>query len=179
MTTPLAEVVEYVDRSLGDAGLPHAFGGALALAYHVEEPRATRDIDVNVFVPTERAGDVLGALDRCTWDDAAAHLLANDGQARIFFEETPVDLFLVNHPFHEQAAANVERVPFLDATITILSATDLAVFKVFFNRTRDWADLEAMVDAGSVDLHVVIGWAVDLLGAGDERVARLHALIER
>ncbi len=31
--------------------------------------------------------------------------------------------------------------------LPFLSCPDLAVFKVFFNRTKDWADLEAMHDA--------------------------------
>ncbi len=176
MSTPLAEIIERAHRSLSATALPHAFGGALALAYHVEEPRATRDIDVNVFVPPERARDVLDSLAGITWAETDAALLERDGQARVFYEDTPIDLFLVNHPFHEQAAANIERVPFLAGTIPILSATDLAVFKVFFDRTKDWADLEAMVEARSVDLHIVMGWVVDLLGTDDPRVGRLRGL---
>jgi len=42
----LPEKVVAIDSAL--TGLPHAFGGALALAYYAE-PRATVDIDVNVF----------------------------------------------------------------------------------------------------------------------------------
>lgn len=41
---------------------PHAFGGALGLAFHVAEPRATRDIDVNVFVPVDAAPAVFAAM---------------------------------------------------------------------------------------------------------------------
>ena len=47
---------------------PHAFGGALALAYHAE-PRATVDIDLNVFIPVERADEVLAPLGRLGVDD--------------------------------------------------------------------------------------------------------------
>jgi hypothetical protein len=39
-----------VDRSLTAADVRHAFGGALALAYHTLEPRATAAVDVNVIV---------------------------------------------------------------------------------------------------------------------------------
>lgn len=176
MSTPLATILLRLDDSLTRAGLPHAFGGALALAFHVEEPRATRDIDVNVFVGTERAAEVLAALDGVTWTAADADLAGRDGQVRVFFEETPIDVFLANHPFHDQVAANVERVPFLDREIPILAATDLAVFKAFFDRTKDWADLEAMAEVGSFDRRVVLGWLVELLGPDDERVARLRDL---
>ena len=97
----------------------------------------------------------------------------------MFWAETPLDLFFSTHAFHDGAASETSDVPFDGGTIPILGATDLAVFKAFFNRTKDWADLEAMVDAGSLDLHQVIGWVVDLMGGDDERVARLRLLLDR
>ena len=57
----LAERVVALDAALAD--VPHAFGGALALAYYAE-PRATIDIDLNVFVPAERFEDVAAPLAR-------------------------------------------------------------------------------------------------------------------
>ena len=45
------------------AEIPHAFGGALALAYYAEPP-ATIDIDLNLFVPAERFCDVAEPLRR-------------------------------------------------------------------------------------------------------------------
>ena len=57
----LAQRVLALESSLSD--LPHAFGGALALAYYAE-PRATIDIDLNVFVPTDRFAEVAGPLVR-------------------------------------------------------------------------------------------------------------------
>jgi hypothetical protein len=47
---------------LTDAGIDHAFGGALCLGYHVESPRATVDIDVNVTAEPRDAARVLRAL---------------------------------------------------------------------------------------------------------------------
>ena len=41
--------------------VPHAFGGAIALAYYAE-PRATIDIDLNVFVPAPRAREIATVL---------------------------------------------------------------------------------------------------------------------
>ena len=58
-----------------------------------------------------------------------------------------------------------------------LSCGDLAVFKAFFNRTKDWADLEEMAAAGTLDLDRVLGVLVRYLGADDERVDRLTALL--
>ncbi|MGQ0465928.1 MAG: hypothetical protein ACT4QG_11470, partial [Sporichthyaceae bacterium] len=44
----LLDKVVSIHEALDDAGIAHAFGGALALAFHVEHPRATADIDVNI-----------------------------------------------------------------------------------------------------------------------------------
>jgi hypothetical protein len=44
----LAERIVILHRALEGAGIGHGFGGAVARAYYVQEPRATRDIGVNV-----------------------------------------------------------------------------------------------------------------------------------
>jgi hypothetical protein len=178
--TQLPEMVLAIEAALDRASIPHAFGGALALDYHIEEPRATRDIDVNCFVSSDDPAPTFESLPpQISWTQHDVDTVVRDGQVRIFWDDTPVDLFFTNHPFHEQAAANTEVVPFFGTPIPILGATELGVFKAFFNRTKDWADIEAMVDAGTVDLRQVIGWMVDLLGPDDERVERLRGLLDR
>jgi hypothetical protein len=178
--TELLDMVVAIEKTLDRARIRHAFGGALALGYHIVEPRATRDIDVNCFVPAEHAGPAFEALPtEIDWSDGDVATVERDGQVRVFWDDTPVDLFFTHHPFNDQAAANVETVPLAGLRVPILAANELAVFKAFFDRTRDWADIEAMVDAGTLDLHVVIGWMVDLAGGDDRRVARLRSLLER
>jgi hypothetical protein len=176
----LAERVVAIDAALRDAGVPHAFGGALALAYHIAEPRGTRDIDVNVFVDEARARTILEVLPHSVrWTDADLDAIARDGQVRLFWDDTPVDVFFATHRFHRHAGARTEDVPFAGTTIPVLSATDLTVFKAFFDRTKDWADIEAMLDAGTVDPHTALGWLVDVVGGDDHRVARLRRLLDR
>jgi hypothetical protein len=174
----LAEQVIEIHLALDAASVPYAFGGALALAFHVEEPRTTRDIDINVFVDPGRAPDVFAALpDGVSWGEADVARVERDGQVRLLWDDTPVDLFFSTHAFHDLAWLELERVPFDGTTIPILGATELVVFKAFFDRTRDWADIEAMLDAHSPDVHVALGWLVDLLGADDSRVNRLRDLL--
>ncbi len=48
--TSLVDRVLVIAAALDDSGIDWALGGALALAFATEEPRGTRDIDVNVFV---------------------------------------------------------------------------------------------------------------------------------
>ena len=59
------------------------------------------------------------------------------------------------------------------ADVPVLSCSDLAVFKAFFNRTKDWADLEAMLEAGTLDVEAVVGVLARHLGAHDHRIERL------
>ncbi len=153
--------------ALAEAGLDHAFGGALALAFCTLDPRATQDIDLNVFVGTERVADVLDALpDDVTLDARARRQLVRDGQARLRWEATPVDLFLSNHPFHDAAQRRVRQVPFACVDdLPVLACEDLAVFKAFFARPKDAVDIASMVEAGAIDPGLLIAVVADLLGA--------------
>jgi hypothetical protein len=177
--TSLAQKILAIEGALDAADLPHAFVGALALAFHVEEPRATRDIDVNVFVPASRSPEVLAALpEEIARTDRPAGELRERGQVRLLWDESPVDIFLSTHPLHDEAAARVLAVPFAGVTLPVLGATELVVFKAFFDRTKDWADIEAMLAVGTPDPHRALGWLVDLLGPDDERVDRLRRLLD-
>lgn len=176
----LAERLLAIHGALNDADLDHAFGGAIALAYCTQQPRGTRDIDVNVFVAASRADEVLDALPggvvaRPTDRDA----LRRSGQARLMWEDTPVDVFLDTHEFHGDVASEVRQVPFEGVTIPVLGCQALTVFKAMFNRTRDWADIEAMLDAGAIDGGQALETLLGLLGSSDPAVVRLRALIER
>jgi hypothetical protein len=175
--TGLADKLLALHHSLSDADLPHAFGGALALAWCTRQPRGTSDIDVNVFVPVSALRSALDGLpDTVSWDRRAEGELARDGQARLWWDATPVDLFLNTTPFHEAAMGRTRLEPFDGEMVPFLGCADLAVFKAFFDRRRDWADLEDMLVAGSVDGDAVAEVVEGLLGRDDERVARLRAL---
>ena len=166
-----------IHESLAAARISHAFGGALALAWCTQQARGTIDLDVNVFVRPERTATALAALPPeivATDDDRA--LLERGGQARLWWENTPVDVFLNTTEFHEQVATRVRLEPFAGKQLPFLGCHDLAVFKAFFNRTKDWADLEAMVAAGSLDVSAVAGVLAGLLGADDDRIEHLLSL---
>jgi len=175
--TSFAEKVVAVDRALAAASIPHAFGGALALGYCVRNPRATGDIDVNVFVRVDEVPQSFAALpNEITIDDDALDVATRDGHVRVRWDQHPVDLFFSYHPLHDRAQTRVRVVPFGDHEIPVLSCTDLSFFKVVFNRTRDWADLEAMIEANSVDRDDALGWLRDALGPDAAQVQRFAAL---
>jgi hypothetical protein len=175
--TSLAEKVIALHRALDAAALPHAFGGALALAWCTRQPRGTSDIDVNVFVPTSSVRPVLDALPppvEKTRSDAAR--LRRDGQARLHWGTTPVDIFLNTTPFHEAAMLRAALEPFEGEMVPFLACSDLAVFKAFFDRRRDWADIEDMLAARSLDVDAVAAVLAQHLGADDNRIATLRSI---
>jgi hypothetical protein len=63
-----------------------------------------------------------------------------------------------------------------DRIPSFLACNDLAVLKAFFNRTREWADLEEMLAAGTLDLERVLGVLARYLGPRDPRVERMRSL---
>ena len=174
--TSLVDRIVAIHRSLDTADIPHAFGGALALAWCTQRARGTIDIDVNLFVPTDAAPAALAALPRgVVITDADRERIAADGQTRLWWDDTPIDVFFNTTPFHVAAAARAPTEQFGGVEIPFLACRDLAVFKAFFNRTKDWADLEEMAAAGTLDIEAVLGVLVRYLSGDDERVSRLRA----
>jgi hypothetical protein len=172
----LPEKIVAIDRAL--AGVPHAFGGALALAYYAE-PRATIDIDLNVFALADRRAEVLGPLRELGADVAGAdESIAEQSQARLMWEGTPIDLFFAYDPFHDAAARARVEVPFADGTIPILAAEHLAVCKSIFDRPKDWVDIDAMLTLGTaIDPAEALRWVGRIAGDDDPRYDRLAALL--
>jgi hypothetical protein len=172
MTLP--EKLVALHRHLSRARIPHAFGGAIALAYWTFDPRGTSDIDLNVFLPAAGGERALNAMpEGVALPAGTAEVIARDGQARVWWDETPVDLFFDYEPVHEQAARNRDVVPFAGTKIPVLGPVELAVFKAMFDRTRDWADIEAMIAADTLDLEAVRSTLRTLVETDDPRFARL------
>ena len=175
----LVERIVAIDDALDANDVPHAFGGALALAYYTNEVRATKDIDVNVFVPPAAVERVFGAFPNgVAWASADIDRVQRDGQVRLWWGDTPVDLFFDLDDVHRQAAANARVVPFARTEIPILGSTELTVFKMRFSRSKDWVDIEAMLEADSVDVAAVEVAYARIMGADDAGLVRLHQLAD-
>jgi hypothetical protein len=174
----LAQRILAVHEALGS--IPHAFGGAIALAYYAE-PRATIDIDLNLFVPAAgypEVAAVLSGIGVATDDPEIARLVDRDGQARLWWDATPIDLFFAYDPFHEVAGRARVVVPFGESTIPILAVEHLIVCKVVFNRSRDWVDIEAILALDTpVDVAEVLRWAGRIAGDDDARYDRVAAVL--
>jgi hypothetical protein len=182
LPSPLAlpEKVVAIDRALTDAKIAHAIGGALALAYYAE-PRSTVDVDVNVFIATDRwpaVRDVLAPLGIDVTVDESA--LGRDGQVRLWWGRNPVDLFFSYDPLHDEMEGATRRVPFGDTRVPILAPEHLVICKAVFDRYKDWGDIEAiLVVTEPLDVDLIDTWLRRLLGDADPRVARMSDLVGR
>ncbi len=173
----VAKIVAIHD-ALDSANLAHAFGGALALAWCTEQARGTNDVDVNVFVDAAQSARALVALPSAVAvDDDDVERCRRDGQVRVWWGRNPIDVFLDTTDFHRDAAARAVSHVFGGRSMPFLHCSDLAVLKAFFNRSKDWVDLEMMHAAGQLDVARTLGTLVQYLGVDDERVDRLRDLI--
>jgi hypothetical protein len=180
----LAEKVLLLEEGFRGARLPHAFGGAIALAYYAT-PRATIDIDVNVFVGVARSAEVLALLENLgarPLREDERRKLARDEQVRVHWDTTPVDLFFSYDAFHERCLERRRRVPFGEGDwIHVLAPEDLVVFKAVFDREKDWRDIEelAYAQAGELDAAYATDWFERIAGKQDPRCRRLAELLEK
>lgn len=170
-----------IARAFDAAHIAHAFRGAIALAF-AAEPRATVDIDVNLFVPATRADEVLsilGALGVAVDEPGIRERIERDEQVRLRWTGTPVDLFFAYSPLHDACNERARRVRVLGQEIRVLSGEDLAIFKILFDRPKDWIDVEAIVRAlgASFDAVYVERWIEAVAGVEDPRASRLRALL--
>ena len=171
-----------VHKSLHKAGLDHAVGGALALATYVYPPRGTVDIDLNLTADPAQPQRVLSALPRQVHIHAgAADELRSVSQVRLWWRsatlDTPIDLFLPASPmYHRLVVERAQPVAFLGTEIKVLTATDLMVFKMLFDRRKDWADIESLIRSGAGDPEEAAAWVAQILCTADKRLAKLQEI---
>lgn len=177
----LDEKVAALAKALDGARIPHAFGGAIALAYYAT-PRGTHDVDINVFLPAEAFERVLAALQPLGVEPPDARMrrrLEREEQMQLVWDRTPLDLFFSYTELHDACMQRRRRVPFGPEQIAILSPEDLAIFKVLFARDKDWRDLREMqlAQAPGLDVAYATGWLERIVPPDDERLARFRQLV--
>ena len=164
---------------LDSARIPHQFGGAIALAWY-RNPRATTDIDINVTLPPAEAGPVLGLLRHLgvTVTTEDQEVIARDGQARLNWGGSYLDVFFATLDFHLEMAEHARVVRFGPIDIPILAPEDLVVCKAIYDRPKDWLDIEEMLRWGTeVDAERTLHWVGDILGPAAPQYARLAGLL--
>lgn len=166
----LTDKIVAVHETLSAADIPHAFGGALSLGYH-SAPRGTREIDLNVFLRPTMLNVVVAALAPLgvSPPEDSGPRVPTSG-VRCPWDETHVDLFLpYDDEFFDAVQARIEEHIFLDSsdnehTLPFLSAEDLVIFKINFNRPKDWVDIGSILEEKFLDVEYVEKWLLHLRG---------------
>jgi hypothetical protein len=174
----IAKIVA-LSEMLDSAGIPHQFGGAIALAWY-RYPRATRDIDVNVTMQPAAAEPVLGLLGHLgvTVTEQDREVIARDGQARLNWAGSYLDVFFATLDFHLEMAEHARVVRFGPLDIPILAPEDLIVCKAIYDRPKDWLDIEEMLRWGTeVDAERTLHWVGEFLGPAAPQYARISRLL--
>jgi hypothetical protein len=176
----LPEKIEAIDHQLEGQRIGHAFGGALALAYYAE-PRATDDIDVNVFLAPKDFERLRAALKPLgiTASDEDERAAQREGQIRLWWDRNPVDIFLAYDELHEAMRKQKRMVPFGQERIPILAPEHLLVCKALFDRPKDWLDIEQiLLSVDDLEAREALRWVERGAGENDRRLKRLRGLIE-
>jgi hypothetical protein len=175
----LVQKIVSLHEMLDSAGILHQFGGAIALSWY-RNPRATTDIDVNLTLPPEAAGPVLEMLSRLGVTVAPENraAIALDGQARLDWDGSYLDVFFATIQLHLEMAERARLVRFGPVEISILAPEDLVICKAIFDRPKDWLDIEEMLRWGTkVDAATTLSWVGDILGPEAAQYARLAELL--
>ncbi len=169
-----------INRALKESGIPYAFGGAIAFGF-AATPRSTLDIDVDIFLPEsdlERAIAALSPLGVSREPVEGLGHLARESQGRFDWDGTWIDLFFAFHPLHAEVSARATLEDFDGELMPVLSAEDITIFKLFFDRPKDWVDVESIlaVQGRQFDMEYVTHWLTETIGSDDSRLARLQTL---
>jgi hypothetical protein len=178
------EAARRIGEGLDEDSIPYAIGGALALGVW-GAPRATKDVDLSVFVRRDELGRVLDSLERVgvmISREQAAKDVARIGLAKGRLGMIVVDVFLSEHPQYLEMARRARRVvdPATGWSASFISAEDLCIHKLVFGRHKDIGDLESLFAVRrDLDLAYVRGWLVQMVPHGDARLTVLDDLERR
>jgi hypothetical protein len=165
-----------------DHGVSYALGGALAFGLW-GIPRATIDVDVNVFVTSQELGPVFAALQslRIAFEEQAAMRSSErDGMFSARFGSYRVDVFTASIAFSYEAERTRVQRRVEGRPVWFLSAEALAVFKLLFFRPKDLVDLQRLlaVQGPALDTAYIRRHLVEMMGEDDERTRRWDELVD-
>lgn len=176
------EVALRIANRLDEDGIAYAVGDALALGA-LGAPRATKDVDITIFVPEEELPRAFDSLERAglLFDRSeATRDVARIGLFKAHAGRMVVDVFLSSHPQYAEMKTRRVSIEVLGTRLWFLSAEDLCLHKLIYGRPKDLIDLERLIAVRpSLDLAYVRSWMVRMIPAGDRRFEALDDLERR
>lgn len=181
MTPSAPELARRIADEFEAAGIPYGVGGALALGIW-GFPRATKDVDLDVFVEPSLLAPVFTALRAagCAVDAASASAQAAErGDFQAWAGAMRVDVFVPSIPFYESIRRRLRLASLEGRPASFISPEDLTVMKLLFFRSKDLIDVERLVAFGGdrFDRSYVAAALADIVGADDARLLRWRQLL--
>ncbi|MDA8283957.1 MAG: hypothetical protein M0Z42_11855 [Actinomycetota bacterium] len=170
-----------LEAAISSAGIPHAFGGAIALAAYTE-PRGTADLDLGVFLDSGATEHLLSVLRTLGMDtDVDVDLIKAGDWGRLYWGSTPIDFFFSYTPMHFEASERTRLLLVRGTEIPVLGPEDLIGLKAIFNRDKDWVDIDGVLqEQRDIDVDVVRRWLETIYADGgsglSERIVRFNDL---
>lgn len=154
------------------------------------EPRATRDVDLMVTLPTSRLHGILEAARAEGFhmdpEEAELHWLAS-GFVRLWYgpsgKQVAVDLMACNSDFLREASWRAQQTRFCGLQVPVATAEDVVLFKLAGWREKDIPDARAIVSRHGerLDTAYLRQWATWFTARNRcfaEMPQRLEALLE-
>lgn len=147
---PLHDALAALAQWLDAAGVSYALIGGLAVSLQAE-PRFTEDVDAVIWVDDQRWPDLLRV--------AAAYGIAPRRHDALEFAQRSRVLLLEHAsgvrldvscgalPFERDLVEQAETVAIGATTVRVARPDRLIVMKAVANRPKDWADIEALLEA--------------------------------
>lgn len=180
MTIDPLDVAMAATEALESASIECAIGGALALGIW-GVPRATLDVDLNLFVEhveIPRAVVVLRSIGLEVEVEVARSAAESEGWFSGKLLGYRIDVFVPSIPFAEEARRTRQHVALEGRRVPFLSMEALAVFEMLFFRAKDLVDLERLLAvAPELDRDYVRRALVDMMGEEDVRIGRWDELV--
>ena len=152
---PLRTAIAFLEGQ----GYRYAVIGGIALAQW-GVVRATRDVDIKVFVPNTDYAGVREALRTEFPHRARQHAPDNPLIVAVNIDDVIVDFLLAVPGYEEQIIERAVRRDLNGFSAWICSAEDLIIQKIYSGRDKDWPDVEALLIAqdGKLDEAYIEDW---------------------
>lgn len=179
----LVDAIEALIDALEKSSLDYAFGGAIALSAWAE-PRATTDIDLNLWIDGDGLIPAIRSLEPAGVSVDASSARGQIESRGMFVGRIHgyrLDVFVPSIPFYAEALQRRRRLRILDRETWVLSPECLAVFKLLFFRAKDLVDLERMVmiQGAALDRSFVRRSVASMMGESDERMRAWDEIVSR
>ncbi|MFO0591945.1 MAG: DUF6036 family nucleotidyltransferase [Polyangiaceae bacterium] len=146
--------------------LRHALVGGIAVGIW-GGVRATKDVDLYAELPSKMRQNIRQALERRDFEvPAMEEELERYGVFRSLYRPTNVfvDIFDAQNPLGDAILDRRKKMTFEGKVRWVAAAEDLALLKVFSDRTRDFEDLTKLISVsrGTLNMEYIENWVRDL-----------------